>query len=337
MAPRQVQGPQVQGMPQNLVLAGDDSPPTKSSNEDEEATEEQLQWQEAKIEARKAKQELEAAMLTLDQQTGREARAAADIAVKFAQENKAKADEEVIKKKKALDTRNQGAQQPQLTPQATAAAKAKLEEKRRKVQARLAKEAQAKAKSKAMASGEHSPEIMDAPEIEVSEGETEEELRRLAERVTSQTDRSHVAEVRLESLEAEQGGRQVDLVNLPQWAETSEEIGRPTKLAVTDATWQALRETRPGLLRQIQDLDFNKPECRARICFFQEDPSVAVPHPEPRKISRSPGEASGDKAGAILRRRSHPQVMRLAAEADGRGVRRRNAEANSDEAARNPH
>ena len=104
----------VQGLPPNIVLAEDNSPATKSSNEnDEDATEEQLQWQEAKIETRKAKLELEAALLTLDQQTGLEARAAADIAVKFAQENKAKADEEVIKKKKALDTRIQGAQQPQ--------------------------------------------------------------------------------------------------------------------------------------------------------------------------------------------------------------------------------
>ena len=143
-------------MPQNLVLAEDNNPPARGSGNGEEipeATEEQLQWQEAKIEARKAKQELEAAMLTLDQQTGLEARAAADIAVKFAQENKNKADEEVIKKKKVLDARTQIAQQPQLTPQATAAAKAKLEENRRKTQRKLAK-AQAKAKSKAMASGE---------------------------------------------------------------------------------------------------------------------------------------------------------------------------------------
>ena len=91
-----------------------------------------MQWQEAKIARRKAKQELEAALLTLEQQTGLEARAAADISVKFAQKNKQKADDEVIKKKKALDAKALPAQQPQLSPQAATEAKAKLDEERRR-------------------------------------------------------------------------------------------------------------------------------------------------------------------------------------------------------------
>ena len=99
-------------MPQNLVLAEDNNPPASGSGNVEEipeATEVQLRWQEGQLRCI-------AAMLTLDQQTGPETRAAADAAAKFAQENKQKADDEDIKKKKALDAETNPAQQPQPTP-----------------------------------------------------------------------------------------------------------------------------------------------------------------------------------------------------------------------------
>ena len=70
-------GPRIHGMPADIVLL-DEAPAARSDEEYPEATEEQMQWQEAKVAARQAKLDLDAALLALDQQTGLEARAAAD-------------------------------------------------------------------------------------------------------------------------------------------------------------------------------------------------------------------------------------------------------------------
>ena len=101
--------------------------------------------------------------------------------------------------------------------------------------------------------------------------EVSETIASLKENLEEQSQKATATDIRIESLEDDAAGYMKKLTGLPEWTEGP--LGsesRPTKRILSDAVWQALRSVKPGLPRQIQDIDFDIEKREAKVVFFKK-------------------------------------------------------------------
>ena len=101
--------------------------------------------------------------------------------------------------------------------------------------------------------------------------EVSETMATFRENLEEQSQKATATDIRIESLEDDAAGYMKKIMGLPEWTEGP--LGsesKPTRRTLSDAVWQALRSVKPGLPRQIQDIDFDIEKREAKVVFFKK-------------------------------------------------------------------